>query len=322
MTDVRHYFDLDLGKFVLAPGTTQLLESIDQKRSPNAEQEIQFLRGIIPQELADGATGIFEVKENGKYDANSVFRAGSWVKSGTGIDTLYTFVLDLMTPAGDLLLGVNDPIEVTSTFAADTLNATAHGLADTNKIQFSTTGTLPAPLKPNTDYFVRDSAANTFKVALTSGGAAINLTDDGSGTHEARRIDNDTASVNLMAAMQYVAAGKTVESQDIIFVYRNDIVRDGDSSPVPEPADVVLNVRAGKEDIPSASEGESVAFNTPFAAGLSYVITLGVSKPTAGGDNIMAFLVEDSVSEAGFDYELSAPVPDGDYKLNYMAVAI
>lgn len=319
---MRLFFDLDLGKFVLGPNTTQLIESIDQKRSPNGEIQIQFLRGIIPQELASGATGIFEVKETGKYDADAVFRAGSWTKTGTVVDTLYTFVLDLMTPAGDLILGVNEPIEITSTFAADTLNATAHGLLDTNKVQLSTTGTLPAPLKPNTDYYVRDSAANTFKVALTSGGAVINLTDDGTGTHKVRRIDNDTASVNLMAAMQYVAGGKTVESQDIVFVYRNDIVREGDASPVPDPADVVLNVRAAKEAIPSASEGESVLFDTAFAAGLTYVITLGVSKPTAGGDNIMAFLVEDSVTETGFDYELSAPVPDGDYKLNYMAVAI
>lgn len=319
---MRHYFDLDLGKFVLAPGTTQLLESIDQKRSPNAEQEIQFLRGITPQELPSGASGIFEVKESGKYDANSIFRAGSWTKTGTGVNTLYTFVLDLMTAAGDILLGVNEPITVTSTFAADTLNATAHGLLDTNKVQFSTSNALPAPLKTNTDYFVRDAAANTFKVALTSGGTAINLADDGTGTHEVRRIDNDASSVNLMAAMQYVAGGKTVESQDIVFVYRNDIVREGDASPVPDPADVVLNVRAAKEAIPSASEGESVLFDTAFAPGLTYVITMGVSKPTAGGDNIMACLVEDSVSETGFDYELSAPVPDGTYKLNYMAVAI
>lgn len=319
---MRLYYDLDRQKFVLAPGTTQVLTSIDQKRSPNASIEIQFLRGVTPQELVSGASGIFEVKESGKYDANSIFRAGSWVKTGTGADTIYTFTLDLMTDEGDRLLGVNDPIVVTSTFAADTLNATAHGLLDTQKVQLSTTGTLPAPLQENTDYFVVSAAANTFKVSLTSGGAAINLTDDGTGTHEVRRIDNDASSINLMAAMQYVAGGQTVESQDIVFVYRNDIVRDGDTSPVPDPADVVLNWRGGKEVIPSASSGESVLFDTAFAGGLTYVITLGVGKPTTGGDNISAHLVEDSVSETGFDYELTNPTPDANYKLNYMAVAI
>lgn len=319
---MRLFFDLDKGKFVLGPGTTQELATMDQKRSPNAQIEVQFLRNVTPQELPSGATGIFEVKESGKYDANAIFRAGSWVKTGTGTDTIYTFTLDLMTEAGDLLLGVNEPIEVTSTFAADTLNAAAHGLLDTQKVQFSTDDTLPAPLEPNTDYFVVNAAANTFKVALTSGGTAINLTDDGTGTHEVRRIDNDAASVNLMAAMQYVAGGKTIESQTFVFVYRNDVVRDGDTSPVPDPADVVLNVRAGKEAIGSAADSGSVVFDTPFAGGLTYIVTLTVGKPTAGGAGISATLVEDSVSETGFDYELDADTPDGDYTLNYMAVAI
>lgn len=319
---MRLYFDLDRQKFVLAPGTTQVLTSIDQKRSPNASIEIQFLRGVTPQELPSGASGIFEVKESGKYDANSIFRADSWVKTGTGVDTIYTFTLDLMTDEGDRLLGVNDPIVVTSTFAADTLNATAHGLLDTQKVQLSTTGTLPAPLQENTDYFVVSVAANTFKVSLTSGGAAINLTDDGTGTHEVRRIDNNDSFVNLMAAMQYVAGGQTVESQDIVFIYRNDIVRDGDTSPVPDPADVILNVRAGVEAIASAAEDGSVLFDTPFAGSLTYVIVPGISKPTAGGDNIDVHVVEDSVSETGFDYELTAATPDANYKLHYIATAI
>lgn len=316
------FFDLDRQKFVLAPGTTQVLTSIDQKRSPNASIEIQFLRGVTPQELVSGASGIFEVKESGKYDANSIFRAGSWVKTGTGIDAIYTFTLDLMTDEGDRLLGVNDPIVVTSTFAADTLDATAHGLADTNKVQFSTSGTLPAPLQENTDYFVVSTAANTFKVSLTSGGAAINLADDGTGTHEVRRIDNDASSINLMAAMQYVAGGQTVESQDIVFVYRNDIVRDGDTSPVPDPADVILNVRTGKEAIANGTDSGTVVYDTPFAGGLTYVPVPSVGKPTAGDDQIFASVVEDSADENGFDYELSVEVPNGNYKLNYMAVAI
>lgn len=319
---MRLLFDLDLQKFVLGAGITQLLESIDQKRSPNAEIEVQFLRNVTPQELEGGAAGIFEVKEAGKYDANAIFRAGSWVKSGTGVDTIYTFTLDLMTDAGDLLLGVDDPITVTATFGADTLNATAHGLLDTNKVQFSTTGTLPAPLQPNMDYFVRDAAADTFKASLTSGGTAINLTDNGTGVHQVRRIDNDATAVPLMAAMQYVAGGRTIESQRLTFNYQNDIVRDGDTSPVADPADVILNVRAGKEAIASGTDSGSIVFDTPFAAGLTYIPTLTVGKPTTGGDQILASVVEDSVSETGFDYELSVDVPNANYKLNYMAVAI
>lgn len=321
---MRLFFDLDLQKFVLGPGTTQELPSIDQKRSPNGEIEIQFLRQVTPQELPAGATGIFEVKETGKYDANSIFRAGSWVKTGTGVDTIYTFTLDLMTPEGDALLGIDTPAAFTVTAATNLINATAHGLASGNKVQFESDDTLPSPLEANQDYFVLAAGltANAYKVALTDAGTEIDITDTGTGTHQFRRVDNDESSESLMAAMQYVAGGKTVESQDIVFNYRNDIVRDGDTSPVPVPEDIVLNVRAGKEDIASAAETGSVVFDTAFDIGANVVITLNVSKPTAGGDNISAFAVEDSITETGFDYELSAATSNADHKLHYMAVAI
>lgn len=309
---------------MLGPGTTQLLASIDQKRSPNAQIEIQFLRGITPQELASGATGIFEVKEAGKFDADAIFRAGSWTKTGTGTATIYTFTVDLMTPPGDELLGVDDPVTCTVTAATDLVNATAHGLAAGNRVQFSTDDTLPTPLIANTDYFVLVSGltANAFKVSLASAGTAVDITDTGTGTHQFRRIDNDETAIELMSAMQYVAGGNTIESQQLAFNYQNDIVRDGDTSPVADPADVILNVRAGKESISNGTDSGSVVFGTPFAGGLTYVVNLTVGKPTADGNNIFASVVEDSLDENGFDYELSADAPTGTYKLNYQAVAI
>lgn len=320
----RLYWDIDKEKFVLAPGTTQLLDFVDQKRTPNGEIPVQFLRGITPQELAPGATGVFEVKETGKYDANSIFRAGSWVKTGTGADTIYTFTLDFQTPEGDALLGVDEPAPFTVTAATNLINATAHGLAAGNIVQFESDETLPAPLEPNQDYVVLAAGltANAYKVSLTAGGTEIDITDTGTGTHQFRRTDNDAATIQLMAAMQFVAGGKTTESQDINFIYRNDIVREGDTSPVPDPEDIILNVRAGKEAIGSGADSGSVIFDTPFAGGLTYVPTLTVGKPTADAQQIFASVVEDSLDENGFDYELSGDTPDANYKLNYQVVAI
>lgn len=318
---MRLYFDLDLQALVLGPNTTQELGSMDQKRSPNARIEVQFLRGVTPQELPAGATGIFEVKESGKYDANSIFRAGSWVKTGTGVDTIYTFTLDLMNPAGDLLLGVNDPITVTATNGSDTINATAHGLANGNKVQFSTDGTMPAGLSENQDYFVITSAANTFQVSLTSGGTAVNFTDNGTGTHKVRRIDNDASTIDLMAALQYVAGGQTIESQTIIFHYINDVVRDGDTSPPADPEDVILNIRAGKQSIGNAVEFVAVVFSPAFAGGSNVDVVATMAIPAAG-DNIFAVIDDSTVSETGFTARFSAATPDANYKLNYMAVAI
>lgn len=320
---MRLFYDLGLEKFVVAPGITQILQAIDKKRSPNSEIEIQFCRGFALQELAAGATGIFEVKETGKYDANAIFRAGSWVKTGTGVDTIYTFTLDLMTPAGDSLLGVTAPAIFTAVAATDLLSADASPPIG-SRIQVESADTLPGGLPAYTDLFVLAAGhtATDWKVSLTSEGAAIDVTSAGTGPHQFRRVDNDQTSIVLMCAMQFVAGGKTTESQDVRFNYRNDIVREGDTSPVADPEDVVLNVRAGKEAIPSASTGESVLFGVPFAGGANVSVVVSYCKGTAGEDQIFAVVVDDSVSETGFDYELSGATPDADSKLTYMAVAL
>jgi hypothetical protein len=58
--------------------------------------------------------------------------------------------------------------------SSDLVYATGHGYSDTNEITFF--GGPPAPLVEGTTYFVRDATTDTFKVAATSGGSAIDLT--------------------------------------------------------------------------------------------------------------------------------------------------
>ena len=60
--------------------------------------------------------------------------------------------------------------------SADTLGYTAHGLANGVIVYVTTSGTLPSPLAVDTPYFVINTAANTLKLSLTQGGAAIDLT--------------------------------------------------------------------------------------------------------------------------------------------------
>lgn len=65
---------------------------------------------------------------------------------------------------------------------------TAHGLPAGTPVVLTTTGTLPTGLSPNTTYYVAASpapATNTFSLAATPGGAAINTTGAGTGTHTA-----------------------------------------------------------------------------------------------------------------------------------------
>ena len=54
--------------------------------------------------------------------------------------------------------------------------------SDGDTVTVFTDNTLPNPLVSGTTYYVVNSSVNTFKLSLTSGGAAINITTNGTGT--------------------------------------------------------------------------------------------------------------------------------------------
>lgn len=70
------------------------------------------------------------------------------------------------------------PKEFIATASTDVVTCPAHGYVDTNKVVFYG-DTTPAGLTEGTVYFVRDATTDTFKVAATAGGAAIDITSAG-----------------------------------------------------------------------------------------------------------------------------------------------
>jgi hypothetical protein len=77
---------------------------------------------------------------------------------------------------------------VTADASTDVLAATDHGYQNGTCLKFTTTGTLPGGLATSTRYYVRDRTQHTFKVSATRGGAPIDLTSAGSGTHSAAPV--------------------------------------------------------------------------------------------------------------------------------------
>lgn len=71
-------------------------------------------------------------------------------------------------------------IGVTVDTGADTFTSTAHGLQNGEWVSIEG-GTAPGGLSLNTQYFVVNQTTNTFQLAATAGGAAIDLTSAGSG---------------------------------------------------------------------------------------------------------------------------------------------
>ena len=72
----------------------------------------------------------------------------------------------------------------TADHTTETFSFTAHGLTNGTAVQVSNTGgALPTGLAIDTEYYIISATANTFQLSATVGGGAINITDNGTGTH-------------------------------------------------------------------------------------------------------------------------------------------
>jgi hypothetical protein len=129
--------------------------------------------------LTDVQFTCVHAEESDWDDANSLFT-----------DSTEAFVGDVNYDPRDILtqpydLAWLEAKAFTAVAATDLCSATGHKFISGTRVRLTTTGTLPAGLAPLTDYFVRDAdlTAGTLKLAATLGGAAIDITDTGTGTH-------------------------------------------------------------------------------------------------------------------------------------------
>lgn len=86
---------------------------------------------------------------------------------------------------------------VTVNATTNVFTAAGHNYQDLDPITFSSTTTLPAGLTAGTVYFVRDATTDTFKVATSPNGTAVDITTTGTGTHTARLRDGVAEGVSV-----------------------------------------------------------------------------------------------------------------------------
>lgn len=84
---------------------------------------------------------------------------------------------ELATPTtARTLAAFNSTDDVDDT--TETITSAAHGLTNGTRVTVAAaTGALPTGLTAATNYYIRGATTNTFQLAATPGGAAINLTD-------------------------------------------------------------------------------------------------------------------------------------------------
>lgn len=150
------------------------------------------LNAIAPDAISlhsgfPGNTGANELSGSGYARAACTFNAASGgvrtinaavnLTVGAGHTVRWAGIWQAGTFLGYSPNGGN-PKEFQASASLDAITCPAHGYADTQKIAFYG-DTVPAGLTEGTVYFVRDATTDTFKVAATSGGAAIDLTGIG-----------------------------------------------------------------------------------------------------------------------------------------------
>lgn len=81
------------------------------------------------------------------------------------------------------------PAQAFTAAASDVITAVAHGLSNGLIVTVTSTGALPAGLTAATNYYVVQATTDTFKVSLTLGGAAVDITDAGTGVHTLTSYD-------------------------------------------------------------------------------------------------------------------------------------
>lgn len=145
---------------------------------------------------------------------------------------------------------------------------TAHGLTNGQTITLKTTGALPTGLVSGKTYYVVGSAANTFNLALTSGGAAITTTGTQSGVHTLIGPYTEYAST----AQAFATAFRYVK-------YRYDVSAAGGDDIVELKA-ITVNIDVKQKSdfgsiaaVSTDSGGTTVTFNTPFVSVTSIQLT-------------------------------------------------
>jgi hypothetical protein len=127
------------------------------------------------------------VKQKGTFDAGTMENVFAWTPTDAGQLALIAASKDRLERAFKVEYS-DTPAVRSSTFTVTIASPgvvtwNSHGLTAGAKVILSTTGALPTGLTAATTYYVINPATNTFQLAATRGGAAINTSGSQSGTH-------------------------------------------------------------------------------------------------------------------------------------------
>ena len=100
--------------------------------------------------------------------------------------------------------------------SAETIEFTAHGLLDGDKVEYRTgDGAAIGGLEDEKTYFVVSKTANTFKLSLSSGGSAIDITGNGNAAQSFRKAKLNTAAACTSPYGIYTDGKNSLKSTEV-----------------------------------------------------------------------------------------------------------
>jgi hypothetical protein len=109
-------------------------------------------------------------------------------------------------------------LDAAVTTGTDLVTISNHGFSSNQVVKLSSTGTLPAGLSAGVAYFTVSVTTSTFKLSLSRGGAAVDITAaSGGGTHTISvvpQIPHSFRKVLFYAAAHFVLVDKSDSRQD------------------------------------------------------------------------------------------------------------
>ena len=146
---------------------------------------------------------------------------GATVISGTSTCKVPIVMRVQITKTGD----ASDIVDETFTadFTTDKLTVSHDDWADNDIVQVSSTVALPSPLLAAIDYYIVNKSGTSptvlIELSLTEGGATINLTDNGTGTHTISRQNTGRYRLTMEPCLSSLSSNevvKYIENRNII----------------------------------------------------------------------------------------------------------
>ena len=180
-------------------GTNDAISYGKARLAVGLEPSVAYVSGYRVETLSTTYVPVEKARDEGYINGSSIFMPLGgyiYVDQVVGLPNTTSFsTIELKKSA----------VNVTFQDSGDTVTLASHGLSNGTKVSFwsitSTTG-----ISTYTTYYVVNTATNTFQLSLTSGGAALPLSTDGSGsmlvsigTARARALQYDSGTVGSAA---------------------------------------------------------------------------------------------------------------------------